>query len=211
MFEVIDDWEVFGELKRVWQWGAAVNEAAQFGVEFALAGGALGGIGFVIERAIEFAADWVAVSGEAEEDESGLAAEGFEEGIDDGRGMAGGEMIFGGGAEISDTGRFGSIPALAIVDAPGMDHDESGLGGLEVIGDFDDAAGIVTPAPGSHMEIGVRVINERRSFPSAGLADRFDPFGMISEQWFGVADGNELVWVGASGIGGARRGGIRRS
>ena len=62
--------------------------------------------------------------------------------------------VLGRSAEIASAGRFGRVPALAVVDAPGMDHDDGRLRRSQAIRHLDDAASVVRKPPGPHVEIG---------------------------------------------------------
>lgn len=200
LFEVIDDGFVVRERQCFDERCALIMEAAQFLVEFEGALAAFGGVRIMGERSVQFAPNGIAIAGQAEENAGDFIAQRFQEGIDDFAGMDSGEMVFSRGTEIGDAGGLGGIPALAIIDAPGMDHDESGLSGAEVIGDFDDAAGVVTPAPGADVQVGLGIIDEEGGFPTIGFADRFDPLRMIGKERFGMLDVGQFIFVGASGF-----------
>src|SRR5437870_5821913 len=101
-------------------------------------------------------------------------------------------MIFAGRAKVGCASRLRSVPALAIVRAPGMNHDEGGIGSAEMIGHFDYATSIIGKAPGSDLQVGARLGDDCRSFKTGCLSDRFDKLRMVGEERLGIVDWSEM-------------------
>jgi hypothetical protein len=91
-------------------------------------------------------------------------------------------VVFLQGAKVGDSGRLWRLPALAIVDAPGVHHDHRGLAGPQPIGNLDDSAGVVGKPPGSHREVCAFVADQERRFISPQLAHWLDKLRKISQQ-----------------------------
>src|SRR5438477_13152414 len=109
-------------------------------------------------------------------------------------------MIFGGCAKIRHARGLWCVPPLPIVDAPGMDHDDDGLTGAKMIRHFDNSASIVTPTPGANVKVGIRIAHDSWGLPTIGFTDRFDPFGIFGEQWFGMCDARQFILIRAGGF-----------
>jgi hypothetical protein len=106
-----------------------------------------------------------------------------------------GKVVLLLGAEFRHASRFGRVPTLAIVDPPRMDHDDGGLGRLQVIGKLDDAAGVVGKSPCPHAQIGSFVNDQRRRLEVSRLHDRLKELRMICQQRFWIFDSHEPIVV----------------
>src|SRR5207247_813999 len=93
---------------------ALVGEAAQRRLQFARCLAALLGSRSRAQRAVEFCADRISGTDEAVHDEADLAAQRFEERVDDRARVLAGEVVLLGRAEIDRPGGLGRTPALAV-------------------------------------------------------------------------------------------------
>ena len=104
-------------------------------------------------------------------------------------------MVLRRRAEVADPVRLGRLPALAVVDPPGVDHDQGRLGGAEAVGHLDDAPGVVREPPGPHVQVGALVVDEQRRLEPGDLADRLDELGVVGQERLRVDEGREPVLV----------------
>ena len=93
--------------------------------------------------------------------------------------MFAGQMIFFWRAKIGCARGVGGVPALTIVGAPRMHHDQRGIDGLEMVRHFDDSARIVREPPRANVQIGICIIYDCWSFEPNGLPYWFHKLGKI--------------------------------
>jgi hypothetical protein len=93
-----------------------------------------------------------------------------------------GEMVFFDRAEVSDARRFRRAPALAIVDAPRMDHDDGSLGGAKAIGHLNDPASVVRKSPRAHRQVRPLVIDQHRRLKPPQLPHWLHELRIIRQQ-----------------------------
>jgi len=104
---------------------------------------------------------------------------------------------YSGTPEVQRAPAVRAAPALPVVDAPGMHDDHGRVFRPQAIGHFNDAAGVVGKAPGADVEVRVLLINKSGGLEPGLLAHRLDEIGMVRQQGLGVANGSELILVGA--------------
>src|SRR5262245_14134063 len=78
-----------------------------------------------------------------------------------------------------------------------MDGNDRGLLGVEPVGHFDDAAGVVRKSPRADFEIGALVVDQHRRLETRPGANRFDVLGMVAEQRPGILDRRQAVVIDA--------------
>ena len=100
---------------------------------------------------------------------------------DDAPGVVQDDRVLGRRALKGDAGGLGSAPALAVVDAPRVNHDDCRLGRLQSVRHLNDPACIVRKPPGPHAEIGPLIVDQQRCFEPSFLLDRLDVFRMIGQ------------------------------
>ena len=161
--------------------------------------------------AVDFCLGRVLVPAEAEEDQGDAPAEPLEERIDHLAGVPSRQVVFRRGAEIGDTGRFGSPPALAVVDAPRMDHDRGRVVGAKTVGKLDNPAGVIAEAPGPDIEITARFVDEYGRLVAGFFDDRLHELRIVGQQRGRIRKRREVIAIdplagGGSGIDGRRCG-----
>ena len=112
-----------------------------------------------------------------------------------------------------DAGRLRRVPALAVVDAPGVDHDDRRLGGAQAVGHLDDAAGVVARTA-RRGRAGRRPSSSTSTGASKRVSSRTGSTnsGWSASSGFGFVDRRQAVLVDARRVGGrrARRDGRRQ-
>ena len=121
-----------------------------------------------------------------------LAPHRLEERVDDRRGVVEDDPVLGGRALERDARGLGSAPALAVVDAPGVDHDHGRPVRPEPVRHLDDAPGVVGEPPGPDLQVGARVIDQGRRLEPRDLADRLDELRVIRQDRPGLRVGDRL-------------------
>ena len=148
------------------------------------------------ERTIELVANRVFGSGQTVENQGGFASQGFEQRIHHLAGVACGQGVLGGGAEVGGARGLGSVPSLPVINSPGVDHNHGRRAGLKPVRHFDDAASVIGKSPGADVEIGMVVVDQQRRFVASKFCDRFDEFWMIGEEWRWIVKESQSVVIG---------------
>ncbi len=160
---------------------APVGEGLEFGLQRATALLAIAFGRLAVGRAIQLLADRVLAAGQAVGHQCDPAPHGLEEGVDDGRGVVEDDPVLDRRALEGDAGGLGRAPALAVVDAPGMDDDDGGSVGAEAVRHLDDAPGVVGEPPGPDHQVGVGVVDQRGRLEPGGLADGLDELRVVRQ------------------------------
>ncbi len=84
------------------------------------------------------------------------------------------DLVLRGSALKGHTRRFGSAPALTVIDAPRVNHDNGGSIGAKSIRHLDDAPGIVAEPPGSDFQVRFGIVDQDRRLEAGSLADWLD-------------------------------------
>src|SRR6185369_173589 len=95
-------------------------------------------------------------------------------GVDDGLQVVHDHGVLPRVAGEGGAGRLRRLPALPVVDAPGVDHQDRGPVGAQAVGDFDDPAGVVGVAPAADIQVGAGVVDQDRGLEPGLVADWLD-------------------------------------
>src|SRR3569623_309291 len=150
----------------------------------------------MIEGSIHLFADRISLARQAVHDQWNFASQRFNERRDCCAQLLAGRFQHSRRAK-HKTGWLRHPPTLAILQSPGMNYDNRRLRQRQIVRNLDVAAGGVRIPPGADLEIGVRVIHQRRTLEAASVVDRQYKIGIVREQRFRIFDWLQTVFVNA--------------
>ena len=196
--KVVDHRRVRGQLQLVGQRLASVVERRQLVVQQLLRCQPSLCRRAAVNRSVKLQTNRIATASQAKHDQSDLIPHLFQKWVDHGLGMLGRQLVLFERTKIAHAGRLGSRPALTVVDAPRVNHDDGGFLGAESIGQLDNAARVVRKSPGPHAQIGVAVIDQSSRLESPHLSDRLHEFRVIAQQRRRIFQQRQRVVVSTS-------------